>query len=472
MPSPAPKENTMRVSTAQLYDVGISGLQRNQSSLLNTQNQLSTGKRVINPSDDPVASARALVLSQSQNVNSQYLTNQKAANSQLQLVEGTVGSLNDLLQYIRSQAVAAGNPALTNSERQSMASDLESCFQDLLGIANTQDGTGQYLFSGFQGQTKPFAVTSTGAVQYQGDDGQVSVQVSSSRQIAITDAGSDLFMRIRQGNGSFATATSGNAFNAPTNQNLGTGVIDQGSVLDPTKWNATTNSGSFSITFARDYTASPPTTTYDIVDTTSNTSIFTGAAPSATGPLPGGTFVPGQTIKLAGPNGGTPVDYGASITITGQPEDGDTFAISPSKSNQDIFQTVQSFINLLKNPPTQGTSQSVTHSNLGATATGYNINGSGTTEFANQLGGIISNLDQALDKVNTVRASQGSRMNELDSLTSAGQAMDTQYQSSISDLVDVDYYSAISQLFKQLVQLEAAQKAFVQITGLGLFKLL
>ena len=74
--------------------------------------------------------------------------------------------------------------------------------------------------------------------------------------------------------------------------------------------------------------------------------------------------------------------------------------------------------------------------------------------------------------MNTVRASQGSRMNELDSLTSAGQAMDTQYQSSISDLVDVDYYSAISQLSKQSVQLEAAQKAFVQITSLGLFKLL
>ena len=339
-------------------------------------------------------------------------------------------------------------------------------------FANSQDGTGQYLFSGFQGQTKPFAVTSTGAVQYQGDDGQIEVQVTASRKIATTDAGSDIFMRIREGNGSFATSTGGNTLNAPTNQNLGTGVIDQGSVLDPTKWNAASNPGKFSIKFARDYSVSPATTTYDIIDTTNNKSIFTGAAPSGTGPLPGGTFIPGQTIKLAGANGGAPVDYGASVTITGQPEDGDTFTVAPSKSNQDVFQTVQDFINLLKTPPTPGTAQNISHSNLGATATGYNIDGSGNAEFSNKLGAVIANLDQALNKVNTVRATQGSRMNELDSLTTAGQALDVQYQSAISTEVDVDYYSAISQLSKQTTQLQAAQQSFAKITALGLFKII
>ncbi|QEL64376.1 flagellin and related hook-associated protein [Oryzomicrobium terrae] len=458
----------MRVSTAQIYDTGIFGLQRNQSNLLSTHNQLSTGKRVINPSDDPVASARALVLDQSRSVNSLYLDNQKTANNNLKLVEGTMSSVNDLLQLVRDRAVAAGNPSLTEKERTDMATELESRFQDLVGIANSQDGTGQYLFAGFQGGNKPFIVNSAGGVQYQGDDGQIELQVEASRKIAITDSGNDIFMRIRDGNGNFTVNTGGNALNPPSGLNMGTGVIDKGAVTDPSKWNAAGNSGNFTIKFARDYTANPPTTTYDIVDNVSGNSLFTGAPPAAAGPLPGGAFIPGQTIKLAG----GAFDSGGQVTITGQPEDGDSFTVAPSKSNQDMFQTMRDLINLLKSPPVQTAGQKMTHSNLGAAATNYTSEGAGNTEMANKLGAIITNLDQSLDKVNKVRASQGARMNELDSLTTAGQALDVQYQSSISDLVDVDYYDAISKLSKQSVQLEAAQKSFVQITGLGLFKIL
>ena len=64
-----------------------------------------------------------------------------------------------LLQDARTLAVSAGNPTLSNADKASVAAELESRYQELLGIANRTDGNGQFLFSGYQGATQPFAET-------------------------------------------------------------------------------------------------------------------------------------------------------------------------------------------------------------------------------------------------------------------------------------------------------------------------
>jgi len=89
-------------------------------------------------------------------------------------------------------AVAAGNPAFSDSERQMMAIELRGHFDELLGLANTKDEQGNYLFSGFQGNTRPFEQTANG-VEYKGDQGQRLIQVSSSRQLPVSETGEAVF---------------------------------------------------------------------------------------------------------------------------------------------------------------------------------------------------------------------------------------------------------------------------------------
>ena len=102
----------MRISTSQIYDAGALNIQRNQSALYKLQNQLSTGRRVLTPEDDPVAAAQALIVTQSQAVNAQQVENQGNASSQLGLVDSQLSSLTDLLQNVRERVVQAGSTCL------------------------------------------------------------------------------------------------------------------------------------------------------------------------------------------------------------------------------------------------------------------------------------------------------------------------------------------------------------------------
>ena len=157
-------------------------------------------------------------------------------------------------------------------------------------------------------------------------------------------------------------------------------------------------------------------------------------------------YIPGQTIRLVTAGG---VDFGSQVVVNGTPADGDTFTIKPS-TNQSIFQTMQNLIGVLRSP-------------VGSTT--YT-----TTQFSNDLGGQLTNIDQALNNIGEVQARVGTNMRELDSLGSASSDLAIQYAATLSGLQDLDYAKAISDFSNQQVNLEAAQKSFVQISGLSLFK--
>jgi len=456
----------MRVSTSQIYDAGALNIQRSQSETLKTYNQISSGRRILTPADDPVAAAQALVVTQSQAVTAQQVTNQGNATSQLGTVDNQLTSLTNLLQSVRSNVIRAGNTTLTSSDRQAIATDLEASLSQILGIANSDNGSGDFLFSGYQGGTRPFAIdasksavppATTSPVAYYGDDGERLLQVSSSRQMEVSVPGSDVFMNIRTGNGTFATATGGNLAKPPVlpvlpakaANNLGSATVDAGSVLDPGKWSAAGNPKDLMVQFTVTTDASGlKSTTYKIY----NTSVVPPAALSAT-PL---NYTSGQAIALQDTTDTTNVppiviDYGASIVVQGQPEDGDTLTVAPS-TNQSLFQTMQSLIGTLRTPVATTTYTS--------------------TQYANELAEQLANLDQSMNSIGQVQATVGARMRELDSLGTASSDLALQYSTTLSDLQELDYNKALSDYAKQQVSLEAAQKAFVQISGLSLFNYL
>lgn len=446
----------MRISSSQIFDAGTLSIQRSQGDLYRLQNQLSTGRRILAPADDPVAAAQALVVSQSKGVTEQHMANQDNAGSQLRLVDVQLSSLTDLMQNVRERTVQAGNTVLTDSDRQSIATDLEARLGEMMGIANSDNGTGDFMFSGYKGTTRPFAIDPSQPVQppatvapvnYFGDDGERLLQVSASRQIGVNVAGSDVFMKGRSGNGTFVAATGGSVdtLGVPVLDgagkpliNQGSATIDAGTVLDPQKWSIAVNSAAAGQPLEIRFSANAVTGKMEY-------GIYDPVSAATTGPF---AYTPGQTIQLKTSAG---VDFGSQVAIDGQPVAGDTFKITPS-TNQSVFQTMQNLIGILRSPV--GT-------------TGYT-----STQLSNDLSGQLTNIDQAMNNVSRVQATVGTRLRELDSLKSTSKDMGIQFSATLSTLQDVDYVKAISDFTKQQVSLEAAQKSFTQITGLSLFKLI
>jgi flagellar hook-associated protein 3 FlgL len=471
----------MRISTSTIYNANVTNMNNLEVQIAQTQQQISTGNRIQSPADDPTGAARVIELNQANSVTTQYDTNNTAAQNTLSLSENILQSVTTLLQSVKSTVVNVGNGTLTSADRQSLATKLQGDFQELLGLANSTDGTGNYLFSGSKGSTIPFVNSATG-VAYQGDDLQRNMQVSATRQVASSDVGSDIFMRIRNGNGTFAVAAASAAMTLDTNAtiaggtnvtvastnalvpgmpisgggfpagttvlavtgpttftttqagtngagqtiqfggaNAGTGVISAGAVTNPALFNANNYQLTFSVVGG--------VTTYTVTDVTNP------AAPAA---------VAGQT-NVAYTSGNAINFNGIQVQVSGVPVNGDVFSVSPS-TNQGIFSTLAGLINNLKSPAA-----------VGSNSLNQNVSDA------------LANIDQGLNNILTVRASMGSRLNELSALQVTNSQQGLQYQETLTAIQGTDYNKAISDLTQQKMFLQAAQQSFASVSKLSLF---
>jgi len=404
----------MRISTSMIFSSGTQNLQQLQSGIYNLQNQMSTGRRIQTPSDDPVAAAQVLTISQNQALNQQYLDNQGNAADKLALLEGHVNSVSELIIAVQEQATSAVNKNGTDQSRKAIAAEIRQRYDELIGLANSSDAMGDYVFAGFSSKIQPFSAQGSPGnrtVSYAGDGGQQQLQVASGRLMDVSENGRDIFMSIPQGNGHFVFSAGAT--------NAGSGTVEASSMVSGYDGN------NYQLTFTS-------ATTYTL---TTN---------GVTNPTPV-TYTPGSAITL-GASG-----QQINISISGTPAAGDTFSVAPS-TNQDIFKTLDNMIQALE----------------------ANVSTNDTTKaaFQNQMSVISKNLDQALTSVLSVQTSIGANRLELDSLTSAATDADTQYQSNVDRLQNLDYTKAISEMANMKMMLEAAQLTFKQISQMSLFSYL
>lgn len=194
----------MRIGTLQMFRQGINSILEQQTQLFRTQQQLATGKRVINPSDDPSGSARLVGLSESAAVTEQYQRNIDHLQARLEQEDTVLASVGDGLQRARELAVQALNDTNSAEDRIALAKEVRQIMDQLLGLANTRDAQGEYLFAGFQGQDIPFSHDGVGNFSYAGDQGQRQIQVGPTRQLAYGDSGLDVFMKIEDASAAVA----------------------------------------------------------------------------------------------------------------------------------------------------------------------------------------------------------------------------------------------------------------------------
>lgn len=432
----------MRISTNMMYERGVGAMQQQSASLLQTFQQISSGRRVLTPADDPIASARAVELNQQRSINTQYGTNQGYANDNLSLLESKLGGVGDILHYVRERVVQAGNGALSEEDLGHIAADLEAQFEGLLGLANTQDLNGDFLFAGYKSQTRPFA-GGLGGVDYVGDQGTRTMQVSASRFMPVSLPGSEVF-EYRGPIDAGAISLVKNAGNSG-NKVLEVAAADTAALRPATHYQISyASDGSYTV--ARTNLDGSPAAWSD-----AELERMWPATPPATGfEVPAGYALSGDRTSISydasaasGPHTITFDGLAVSVPAAGTASSGDRFDISvPSKN---IFDSIGTFIDALRKPG---------------------------SDMASAVSAALGALDTGLDNVLRVRAQVGSQLVEVEQLQNLGADLDLQYATTLSGLQDVDYAEAISRLTQQQTYLQAAQQSFMRVTGLSLFNYL
>ncbi|MEH3773541.1 flagellar hook-associated protein FlgL [Enterobacter asburiae] len=183
----------MRISTQMMYEQNMRGITDSQSRWLSYGEQMSTGKRVNRPSDDPIAASQAIVLSQSQSQNSQFALARTFATQKVSLEDNVLTQVNTAISSVREKLVYASNGTLSDDDRLSLATDIQGIRDQLMNLANTTDGNGRFIFAGYKTESAPFdAVTG----DYNGGAEAITQQVDTARNMAISHTGQQIFESI------------------------------------------------------------------------------------------------------------------------------------------------------------------------------------------------------------------------------------------------------------------------------------
>ncbi len=402
----------MRISTQQLFNRGLEAIQDVNVQQQKTQLQLSTGKKILTPADDPVASTRILELNQELAINAQFQYNVELAEGHLNLQDDLLGGISSVVQRLRELMITAGNGALSKSDLSAISAEVKERMDQLAGLLNSQDASGEFLFSGFQGGTQPFQKNISGAYTYQGDQGKRFVQVEPNVTIATTQNGKEIFQNIKVDKNTFYTAAN------PNNQAVPPASITTGQVVDQEVYDA-----FYPNDMIVKFTSSNQ---YSVTDKSTGRQILTNQP-----------FSPNSPISV----------NGVQFEIIGAPVAGDAFFVE-STEKQGLLTTVEKFVYTLDS---------------------FNPSIEGRAIFDANLASSIKNLDGAETSILETRSQIGARLNTID--TTAEQLKDVEILTKeiLSKLESIDYAETVSLLSVQQFTLEAAYSSYSRITSLSLF---
>jgi flagellar hook-associated protein 3 FlgL len=400
----------MRVSTANQHDQSVANLQRRQREMLDSQQQMTTLKRVNRASDDPTAAARAerALALQARSTASQRAV--EASKNAMQLTESTLGDASELLQQARETLVAAGNASYSDAERISLAKALRAQRTQLLTLANRGDGSGGYLFAG-QGSSNPPFVDAPGGVQFRGVTGQIGV--GSDEPLALTLDGQATWTASLTGNGVFETRAT---------TQTGTAWIDAGRVSNP----GALTGDPYSLTFSVTGTAPNTTTTF---------SVLRNGNPTA---LTNVTYESGRAIEIDG----------QSFNISGTPANGDRFDIVPSTPTLNVFDMLERAAVALETPLR---------------------NGGQITQTATLA---LRDIDQSMGRIFAQRSQAGETLQRIASADDRLESVKLQAQTERSQAEDLDMTEAVSNFQLQQTSYEVALKSYASVQKLSLFQYL
>ena len=446
-----------RVGTANMYDNAIRNVSARQTSLVNLQENLTSGKRVVRASDDPVSAAqaeRALTRISRIQTEQRALENQRNAIAQ---AESTMGDAIGLVQEARQLMVSAGNGTLTSNDRATIANQLQSLRDQLTAVANRTDTNGIPLLGALGSAQSPFMgpLNSTPDYLFAGQAGQTA---SDGVTLPNTLDGDSAFMFDAKRDGSFhaaitpgtstvivpgATTPSVPAMGQP-NRALTTSAI---TVAEGTNFNKNPATGlayTYSVSFSN-VTLDPATNTLSATYNVSSTDpAFVPPAAQTLNPIKIGEkgefningLPPGMSMKVT-----TLPTKAVDGTITLSPANGDTINISPQTS---VFSVIDKAIAEIKAAP---------NSNVAAQASGQ----------------ALANIDIGLERMSNIRSYAGELLNRADRITGDQSKRSEQLEADRSRAEDLDMIKGISDFQNQQTGYQAALQTYASVQKLSLF---
>ena len=446
-----------RVGTANMYDNAIRNVSARQTSLVNLQENLTSGKRVVRASDDPVSAAqaeRALTRISRIQTEQRALENQRNAIAQ---AESTMGDAISLVQEARQLMVSAGNGTLTSNDRATIANQLQSLRDQLTAVANRTDTNGIPLLGALGSAQSPFMGPLNGIPDYK-FAGQAGQTASDGVTLPNTLDGDSAFMFDAKRDGSFhAEITPGPstvivpgpppssvpAMGQP-NRALTTSAI---TVAEGTNFNKNPATGlayTYSVSFSN-VTLDPATNTLSATYNVSSTDpAFVPPAAQTLNPIKIGEkgefningLPPGMSMKVT-----TLPTKAVDGTITLSPANGDTIKISPQAS---VFSVIDKAIAEIKAAP---------NSNVAAQA----------------ISQALANVDIGLERMSNIRSYAGELLNRADRITGDQEKRSVQLESDRSRAEDLDMIKGISDFQNQQTGYQAALQTYASVQKLSLF---
>lgn len=415
-----------RLASANTYEKALRNLNARQSGLAGLQENLTAGKRVLRPSDDPTAAAQA---ERAMTRITRIQTEQRALDLQrntLALAESTLGDANSLLQSFRDLAVSAGNGGNSPRDRETIAGQMTTLRDQILALANRKDTNGMPLFSGLGSTQSPFETSINGVAPdpdyaFNGLPGQLA---STESSVPFTLDGRAAWMDVVEANGVFKVALGG--------ANTGKMFSDIGQVSNPAALTGDNYSIQFTVTTPAG--AAAPTVTYNVINTTTAATVLSAQPYQA-----------GQAIQFDG----------ISLTVKGTPNNGDALSITPVDPNPanrpSIFGVMDRAIAGLFNPGTT----------TGADSTSAN--------FAHELAISLTQIDTSLEKLQRSRGQAGDLLNRADHIGDNQELRSIQLEKDRSTAEDLDMIKGISDFENLQTGYQAALQSYAQIQKLSLF---
>lgn len=398
---------TDRISTGMMYSQSLSGMLTRQKQLNSLQEQLASGQKLVTAKDDPVAAGSAVGLDRTLAELERFGKNANTVGNRLGLQENILAQAGDYMTRVSELTIQANNGSLSDADRSALAAELRSILDGMISVANSTDGSGRYLFGGSADDSAPFS-RAAGGVVYNGDQTQRRVEIAPETFVADATPGSEIFMRVRTGDGTMeAHADTGNA---------GTGVLGGYGRSGSGAWNGE----AYRIVFTG-------ATTYDVLDGGGAT-------------VGGGTWTGGEDI----------VHGGLRVSISGQPATGDAFDIGPA-GTRDVFSTLQNLIGTLESVAATPAEQAARQ---------------------NALQGAMRDVARASAQMIDARAAGGAQLATIDDAAAVRDANGVIIQGTLSELRDLDYAEAITRFQMESTALQTAQTVFTRMQGLSLFNLL
>jgi flagellar hook-associated protein 3 FlgL len=410
----------MRVPTVTQFQEQSEVMSAQMLQIQALQQKAETGTKLQNSSDDPVLASQIKAVKDYIQSLGNFDTNGKLAQNRYSLFSNSLQSAIGIMEQVRELTQSAQSDTLNNDDRNNIANELQSDLDQLVAIANTQDGNGSYIYSGYSTNTPPY-VQQSGQYVYQGGYDSTSVYISPSITTPYNQSGFDVFGAIDTGNGSFTITAPGT--------NTGTATTSAGSVVSE----ATYVQDTYTISYV---TNSSGQLAYQIVGASSGQVV---PAPPATVPADAPAFVADSDVTF----------NGLTVSVAGLPNVGDSFQITPSTS-QNMFNTLQQMITTLRTPINTPTETAAFHQNM--------------TQSSAALYEVSDHLRSFLSQV-------GSNAAQIDSQVNTNDETITNQKIILGQLADVDMTEVTSSLMQQNIELQATQEIYIKIQE-TLFQLL